>query len=122
MINRSEAERAITTLCLGDTPDTVEAAAVSSAYRSMAFGAHPDHGGTLEAFAAIDRAKHVLLLWIKGRGPEAPSPGMAVNRCGPCDGTGFRKVQHGFKAMRVQCVKCRGTGDLDYEHEKGYDK
>ncbi len=119
IVNRNAAQQALTALCLSETPDTVEVDAVTSAYRSMAKGAHPDHGGTLEAFANIDRSKHILLEWIKRRSPAPQVTGCGAAKCPRCNGKGFESVQRGFTALRVQCPMCKGNGDLNYDYDKG---
>ena len=95
-----------------------DAEGVASAYRKLAKLAHPDQGGSLEAFVAIDRAKCILLAWIERNPEPKPSPG-AGTKCLVCDGKGFVMQQRAWRALRVQCGACRGTGDLDSEHEKG---
>lgn len=83
-------------------------------YRDAARRAHPDAGGTAEDFAAVDRAKHVLLEWLKKEPVARPIHKPEV--CPRCDGRGFIVRQHAWKAMRMQCPRCRGAGDLDTEH------
>lgn len=116
MINRSKAEAALAVLAIARTPDNVLEHEVSGAFRAMAPGAHPDHGGTPEALQALTDARAHLLEWIKQRGAEAvPGP---TDKCGTCEGTGNIKVRRGFAApMRRTCPSCRGTGDANYEHD-----
>lgn len=94
---------------------------VRDLYRTAAKFVHPDGGGTLEKFAAVDRAKHVLLKWIAKQG-DSPPP-MNVDKCGNCDGKGHVtiKSQRGFKIteLRRQCRKCNGTGEEGVEHDRG---
>lgn len=116
MINRSKAEAALATLCIARTPDNVLDHEVSGAFRAMAPGAHPDHGGTPEALQALTDARAALQEWIKQRGADAVPAASA--KCGTCDGTGNVKTQRGFSApMRRTCPSCRGTGAADYEHD-----
>lgn len=97
----------------------VTEAIVSSRYRYCTLFTHPDReGGSLEKFAPVDRAKHVLMAWL-ARAPETSAAALGSNGCPACDGTGVIKVQRGFTApLRRQCVKCKGTGDLNYDHDK----
>lgn len=91
---------------------------VQQAYRSRARETHPDTGGTLEQFVAVDRAKHVLIAWLN-RQPEAVAKALQPELCNACDGTGTIHVGRGFvKPLRMQCGKCKGTGDLSYDHDK----
>lgn len=86
-------------------------------YRDAARRSHPDAGGKAEDFAAVDRAKHVLLEWLK-REPEA-RPIHKPTVCYRCDGKGFVTQQRAWRSMRVQCPECRGAGDLDTVHDGG---
>lgn len=89
---------------------------VERAFREAAKTAHPDSGGTAEKFAAIDRAKHILLKWLEKGEPATPVH--KQNNCVRCEGKGFVISQRAFRQMRVSCPLCRGTGDADYEHER----
>lgn len=96
---------------------------VKAHYRAAARTAHPDGGGTPEKFAAVDRAKHVLLHWLAQQARAGGAPKLEAERCDHCLGNGYvvRKGQQGFKvtSLRVQCRKCRGTGELGVEHDEG---
>lgn len=118
IVTRKAAEEALTVLRIASTPETVEESEVTSAFRAVAKGAHPDAGGSVEAFATVDRAKHVLLEWLKRRptGPALPHHG---EKCERCDGKGYVMSHRAFRSMRVQCPSCRGTGEIGVEHEKG---
>lgn len=89
---------------------------VNDAYRASCKHAHPDMGGRMEDFIEIDRAKHMLLHWLE-RKPEVVTAG-AGRTCPDCNGKGYVAVQRALRAMRMTCPMCRGTGDLDSEHEK----
>lgn len=117
IVSRKEAEAACQTL--GLSLDTLTPEAVASAYREAAKAAHPDGGGTMERFVAVDRSKHVLLEWLKRAVPAAP-PADHGERCPRCDGRGYIDSQRGFRSMRVSCPLCRGTGELGVEQEKEY--
>lgn len=97
-------------------------ALVSSRYRYCTLFTHPDReGGSLEKFTPVDRAKHMLLAWL-ARAPEGAPTTLGGDECPDCSGTGILKVQRGFTApLRRQCGKCKGTGDLSYEHDKAGD-
>ena len=89
---------------------------VKECYREAAKRAHPDKGGTAEAFAAVDRAKHVLLAWL-----ARPQPAAADHKkraCDYCHGEGFLYMpsrQPGSVGLRRTCPKCRGSGDADID-------
>ena len=92
--------------------------AVRQSYRSLVKETHPDvEGGSVEDFARVDRAKHVLLKWLEQ--PKSDAPVHKRDDCVQCSGMGYVLSARGFKSMRIQCPKCRGTGDGDYEHERG---
>jgi DnaJ-class molecular chaperone len=96
-------------------PDAPEI--IQHAYRQAVKVVHPDKGGTAEQFAAVDRAKHVLLAWLEKKAkPTTPGAG---TKCQRCAGKGHVELQKAWRTMRVQCPTCRGTGDLDSEFEKG---
>lgn len=94
-----------------------QAGPVQEAYRTAARYTHPDSGGTSEAFAAVDRAKHVLMHWLSRPDRSEPPPPKAD--CGRCHGKGFILSHRAWKTLRIQCPQCRGTGDENAEHEKG---
>lgn len=125
IVNREHAEEAFALLnadgVLAPTLDGLLEQQVKELYREACKTAHPDGGGTLEKFAAVDRAKHVLLKWIAKQG-DSPPP-MNVVKCGNCEGKGnvTIKSQRGFKIteLRRQCRKCNGTGEEGVEHDRG---
>lgn len=89
---------------------------VSAAYRYLSKKAHPDLGGSAEAFVALDRAKCVLLEWLKKQ-PAAPTE-HTKRDCPDCDGKGHfvqASKQFGNKGLRRQCPRCHGSGDLDLD-------
>lgn len=89
-------------------------------FKWAAKASHPDVGGSAEAFAAVDRAKHVLLAWLRRSRDEATSvPHGTTRRCHMCDGKGFVMTARGFSSLRTSCGACRGSGDLDTEHDHG---
>lgn len=95
------------------------APSVQVAFKAAAKNTHPDKGGTAEQFAAVDRAKCILLVWLEKREKRPPVTTGAGTVCTQCGGKGFVLSQRAWRAMRVQCPTCRGTGDLDSEFEKG---
>lgn len=116
IVSRKMAEEALITLNMAGL-EGLGPEQVNASYRTAAKAAHPDAGGTSEAFAAVDRARHVLLKWLERS--EAPqTPGMGTV-CARCQGKGFITSQRAWRALRVQCPTCRGTGDIDSEREKG---
>lgn len=96
--------------------DSITEESVGFQYRYASKFTHPDRGGTAEAFARVDRAKHVLLAWL-----AKPKPATVEHRKRPCEAcTGSGHVyassgRPGSKGLRRQCVKCRGSGDLDLD-------
>lgn len=95
-------------------------AAVTTQYRAKAKAAHPDGGGTTELFAAVDRAKHVLIRWLaRAPAPASDVPHGSVTVCPRCGGQGYYMRQHGFKAMRMQCPSCRGSGEVPEREKEG---
>lgn len=120
IVSRARAEEAASVFGFDISSGLLDEQQVNAAYRTEARKAHPDMGGSNEAFARVDWAKHVLLAWLAKRdGPAAKAE--AVN-CTRCDGRGFIQRQRGFgKGARVQCPKCDGTGDAAYERPRGGD-
>jgi DnaJ-class molecular chaperone len=118
IISLKTAEEAAAALGLTIHP-ALDENVVNMAYRVLAKVTHPDAGGSLEAFAEVDRAKHILLMWLKADAakPVAQPHG---EQCPRCAGKGFVASQRGFRAMRVSCPMCRGTGELGVEQEKEY--
>lgn len=91
---------------------------INKTYRAAVKVVHPDVGGSAEAFAKVDRAKCVLLAWL--RRPQAKSALdelISSNTCKRCEGTGRVKVGRGFATMTMVCAACRGAGEL-VEREK----
>lgn len=118
IISRKMAEEACEALGWGkETLDgEMTAEGVNAQYRAAVMEAHPDRGGSQEAFVAVDRAKHVLLAWLEKSEQAPPAHG---EQCPRCEGRGYVDHQRAFRAMKVTCPRCRGTGELGVEHEKG---
>lgn len=84
---------------------------INAMYKSLAKKAHPDAGGSAEAFARVDRAKHVLLAWLAKK-PEA-AQASAGEPCPMCEGRGKVHQRSGFKrGMLRQCPSCQGHGEV----------
>lgn len=128
LVNRAKAEEAAEILVKAtEALVTKEAAAllrsrplelwttdlVSAQYKVAVKAVHPDAGGSAEAFARVDWAKHALITWLgknPARQPEMPVKG---DSCPVCGGTGRVRVQHGFKsALARMCQQCQGTGEV----------
>lgn len=118
IITRTMAEEAAETLAL-DLSLPLTAEQVGQAYRLLAKAAHPDAGGSPEAFAAVDRAKHVLLGWLARSPAPVDTLSDVGEQCYKCSGKGFVVSQRGWRQMRVQCLMCRGAGTLGVEHDIG---
>lgn len=118
LVNRAKAEEAAE--ILGVHFETASVAAVNMSYKAAAKRTHPDAGGSAEAFARVDWAKHALTAWL-GRNPaklnDMPVKG---DPCPVCAGTGRVKVQNGFKsALTRLCQMCQGTGEVMDIDRKG---
>lgn len=130
IINRSDAEQSWQLLIDEGRVDRIhypgfEAVTeddVRDLYRTAAKFTHPDGGGDRETFARVDRAKHLLIEWLS-RQKGVPPPPPKAEPCISCGGKGYveRHTQRGFKVttLRVQCVRCKGTGEEGVEHDKG---
>lgn len=92
----------------------LSAEAIQDAYRAMAKLTHPDAGGSPEQFAAVDRAKHVLIEWSKR--PVEDRPVLKADQCSNCGGTGRARTTRGFRTFYVMCLSCRGSGDANYDN------
>ena len=91
IVNRSHAEEAGKLLHFS-TLEGLTADRVQIAYRAMAQQTHPDAGGTMEQFAAVNHAKQVLLEWLNRVG-EADARSYAPKKCEMCNGTGRIALQ-----------------------------
>lgn len=124
IISRQKAEEACETLGWGREvlDGELTAAGVSAQFRTAAQKAHPDAGGTMEEFVAVDRAKHILLAWVErvavAQSPELRHGGDAP--CPRCSGKGTITLRKGFGTMPASCPTCRGSGQL-IEQEKTAD-
>lgn len=125
MITRAKADEAWTILrshYMGEDDLSMEfpteAATVNAVYRRAAARTHPDkEGGSTEAFARVDWAKHALLEWLKK--PHVERPAIKFVPCANCDGKGWFKIQRGLRlGVRQHCVRCNGTGDAGYDPDK----
>lgn len=118
IVNRAHAEEASKELLVHALfLQGITAEQVNEAYRSRARETHPDAGGDAADFARVDRAKHILLEWLK-RNPESAAPAALGGQCPRCEGNGYVNIQRGFRAMRMQCPRCHGTGDADYTPDR----
>ena len=118
IITRAKAEEAAAIFGFDISSGLLDEQQVIAAYRTEARAAHPDGGGSPEAFARVDWAKHVLIEWLKKRDGAVAAPRQA-KRCASCDGKGFVQKHLGFKrGARIQCVSCAGTGDADYQPDR----
>lgn len=114
LVNRAKAEEAAEILGLYPLEHhVVNVERVNAAYKEKVKVAHPDAGGSAEAFARVDWAKHALIAWLgknPARQPEMPVKG---DSCPVCAGTGRVKSQNGFKsALTRMCLQCQGTGEV----------
>lgn len=93
-------------------------AGVVAQYKHAAKSAHPDTGGSAEAFARVDWAKHALLAWLRQQGGATEHSVFDRTRCDACNGSGRVTMRKGWSTLQVSCTKCHGSGDADYDVEK----
>ena len=116
MITRAKADEAADILAMPSEDWTVEL--INKQYRAAARQAHPDAGGSPEAFARVDWAKHALLHWLKTSG-GSPRPVLEIAKCESCNGKGWFRATRGFSmGVRQHCTRCGGTGDAAYDRDK----
>lgn len=96
--------------------DRILEADVANLYRIAARKTHPDAGGALEAFAAVDKAKHVLLAWLARR-PE-PTSRSTFRNCTICAGKGKVTRHRGFNSWQERCGACHGSGEEGYDADR----
>ena len=80
-------------------PEDAAPDAVRSAYRLAAKAAHPDAGGSPEAFGRLTEALAVAL-----------AAATAERVCRACSGMGSFEASKGFYRVRLRCAECAGTG------------
>lgn len=121
IVNKKMAEGVLSLLEL-TTLEGLTKDVVNNAYRVVAKKAHPDAGGSAELFVAVDRAKGLLLEYIK-RCDAAPVPdvGLKPTACPTCGGSGRLRVHRGFHAMNMMCGTCHGTGEAEYRPDQSND-
>lgn len=107
-VSRQAATNAAETLGLDLDTATVEQVAV--AYRYAAQDAHPDKGGSSEAFMRVKRAEDTLKQYLKNPPKDRIPEADCTEDCMRCSGKGFIIQQRGWRSMRVQCPDCRGRG------------
>lgn len=98
---------------LGLVDVTLTEDTVKQAFREAAKTAHPDAGGDGAAFANIDRAKCILLEFLK-RNPEPAAPYKRED-CPNCGGSGRIRIRRGFGVLTIVCGRCKGSGDAQYD-------
>ena len=92
----------------------LQPAHVKDLYRTAVKYTHPDHGGTAENFAVVDRAKHVLEGWLVKAQPKVDprGAGRVCDRCGGSGRVEQASKRLGGRGLRVQCPRCGGLGEL----------
>lgn len=109
-LNAAKAKEACEVLDLD--MEELDANAISEAYRSATKKAHPDAGGSAEAFGRVQWAKSTLEQWLKAR-TVARGPSGPVGSCRACAGKGYIQKMNGFnQGPRLWCVMCEGTGNV----------
>lgn len=111
IIKNEDVESAVTLLGITGYPLTAEN--VNNAYRKLAKEHHPDTGGDMGKFVAVDRAKHILLEHLKRS--KATQPKWTKPDCPNCGGKGRVMLRRGFATMTVTCGRCKGSGDADWD-------
>jgi DnaJ-class molecular chaperone len=92
------------------TPETVKAA-----FRTIAKTAHPDVGGSIEQFAAADRARAILEIHLSRTETKGIAQPMVRNDCPNWKGKGRVVVRRHFANLTITCGRCHGTGDADLD-------
>lgn len=125
MVSRKMAEEAARVFGFDISAGLLDEQAVLAAYRAEVKRVHPDAGGSVEAFAAVDRAKHVLLRWLARSVAEEPTTQHGViTACPRCEGRGFLELtgRRFGASIRRQCPACQGNGELYDEKTKEGDR
>lgn len=105
-INAAKAAEAAS--ILGIDLDELTEGTIKAAYRTKSKEAHPDTGGTAEAWARVSWAEAALKRWLTARPrPLGKAAGLVPGSCRACVGTG--RVKRGNLSMF--CVLCDGTGN-----------
>ena len=79
-------------------PETASPSEVRAAYWELAKKAHPDAGGSAEAFNALQAAHRAAM-------------DLAVaTPCPTCRGRAVIHTQRGFNVLVSPCLPCNGTG------------
>jgi DnaJ-class molecular chaperone len=86
---------------------------IAAAYRRLAKSAHPDAGGDAAEFVALDRAKCILLQWLKTKPRKIEV--LMKEDCPNCKGKGRVVIRKRFGSMTITCGRCYGTGDANYD-------
>lgn len=79
-------------------PDTASPEMVKEAYQRQLFKAHPDYGGSVDAFREL-RAAYLAAAQYA----SSPKP------CTTCEGRGTATVIKGFHQAQVTCPDCKGA-------------
>jgi DnaJ-class molecular chaperone len=79
-------------------PETASPTEIRRAYWELAKTAHPDAGGTPEAFNALQEANRAALALA------------AATPCPTCKGRGVIHTQRGFSVLVTPCLPCSGIG------------
>lgn len=82
---------------------------VVAAYRALAKDAHPDAGGSPEAWQALADARMIMLRHVARRAPQNTLPD-GRTRCPGCNGAGTVQIRRAWRAMTSRCPLCKGTG------------
>lgn len=90
---------------------------IKDAYRKLAKLHHPDAGGDPAQFAAIDRAKHLLLEQLKRTEALKPREVLQKADCPNCKGMGRVVIRRGFGRMTITCGRCKGSGDANWDED-----
>lgn len=83
---------------------------ITYAYRMLASRLHPDKGGDMAAFAALNKAQEVLRNSVLRRHYEKQLDAMG-RECHRCAGQGY-KVLFRARLTKERCPECQGMGRL----------
>jgi DnaJ-class molecular chaperone len=102
-------------------PSDADEATVRARYKELAMSAHPDRGGSAEAFQTLTDQRDQALKQVKigntlaGHRSALHALREAARgaKCPRCDGTGARMTQtNGFSTFKFVCTMCGGKGKL----------
>lgn len=95
-----------------ELPPTATEADVKLRYRQLAMKAHPDRGGTVAQFQALQKAYEEALAEVGGVAIDSDL-GVFTQVCMDCAGNGYTLRGSGFSTIKFTCSHCGGTGRIN---------